>query len=78
MTLYGQEIRWTRRDGGVASVRSVGHPTAGEAQWAAVKLALNAGWTNPKWWEWWRRKDTKIPAGLVAEVQAQINLSDLA
>ncbi len=49
MIFYGQEIKWTRRDGTVASVSVDGRLSQPQAQWDAVKMALDRGWTPPKW-----------------------------
>lgn len=26
-----------------------------------LEEAKLAGWTLPKWWQWWRRNDTRVP-----------------
>jgi hypothetical protein len=59
---YGAELRWTRFLEGTHVWRVSGYPTP-EAAWTSVlDSASVAGWTPPRWWEFWRRHDTRPPA----------------
>lgn len=51
--LYGQTIVW-----GKASVSVNGCLTPEEAKRKAHEMAKASGWTNPKWWQFWRAGDT--------------------
>lgn len=52
---YGQIIEW---NGGYVAVW--GCDTQEEATWKCVDSARLSGWTNPKWWQFWRWGDTKL------------------
>ena len=41
--------------------------TGEEARIEAIKMARRHGWTYPKWYEFWRWKDTR-PLDIVADV----------
>lgn len=51
------EFRWTHRDGSVNTYACMGYGTPEEARRDAERRAIMHGWTPPKWWQWWRRKD---------------------
>lgn len=51
--LYGQTIVW-----GKASFSVNGCLTPEEARQKAIEMAKQAGWTNPRWWQFWRAGDT--------------------
>lgn len=36
-------------------------PTREEAVARCTRLATKEGWTAPKCWQWWRRRDAKVP-----------------
>jgi len=57
---YGQEIKWTRFNGAKSFVSCFNCESIEIAQEQALKSAKQAGWTPPKWWQWWRWKDTRI------------------
>lgn len=40
---------------------SVGAWSEEDARQLCWEEALNAGWTNPRWWQWWRRKERREP-----------------
>lgn len=61
MTTYGQEVIWTRFDGSVERFAVEGCATIAEAQTKAFWFAAKSGWTTPKWWQWWRWGDTRLP-----------------
>ena len=62
MAIYGQSIKWTnRKDGSITIVETSGHSTPEKAKAQAIDDAIFFGWPgNPKWWQYWRRGDTKI------------------
>ena len=60
MIKYGQDITYTDFWGRETICGCNGHDTLEEAQKEAIEMAKLDGWTPPKWWEWWRRKDTRI------------------
>lgn len=60
MTAYGQYIRWTGCDGSVTEVSVNGRETPEQARAAVIEQATLFGWTSPRWWQWWRRHDTRI------------------
>jgi len=58
---YGQVIRWTNKDGNQQELEVWGK-TREEANRKAREHALAFGYTQPKWWQWWRKGDTqKLP-----------------
>ena len=62
--MYSQTVRWTTIREGEQNI-SVGNSlTLGEAQESAFRWAIQLGWTPPKWWQFWRWGDTKLPPGL--------------
>jgi hypothetical protein len=58
---YGYEIRY-----GSTTASCDGCSTLEEARLEAIALAQLAGWTNPKWWHFWRWGDTRVSASVVA------------
>ena len=61
---WGQEIRWTHRNGNVTISSTKGHPTEELAKAQAIENAKHFGWTPPKWWEYWRWDDTDFGSRL--------------
>ena len=59
---YSQSVRWTGRDGNVSVLTVNGYPTAEAAAAKAFHDAREFGWTPPRWWQWWRKGDTRAPA----------------
>ena len=51
---YGQTIVWGNRN----SISVNGCATPEEAKQKAIEIAKRLGWTNPKWWQFWRAGDT--------------------
>lgn len=51
-------VTWTEFFGKRHEVVVLGHRTLREAQDAARGVAISAGWTPPKGWQWWRIGDT--------------------
>ena len=58
MRTYGFSIIW-----GKNSVFVDGLPTHHEAVSAAVYAASLMGWEPPRWWQFWRISDTRVPMG---------------
>jgi hypothetical protein len=63
VTTYAQTIEWTNRKGEFCSVTVYDHATPGAARHAAINAARELGWTPPRWWQWWRWKDTRVKLG---------------
>jgi hypothetical protein len=62
MTTYGQELHWTPGPFDGTMIYGVRGCATPEAAWeAVVATAQRDGWTPPRWWQWWRKRDTKIP-----------------
>jgi len=57
---YGYTLRWTARDG-TRTVRTSEAETPELAVAAAVYVARAAGWTPPRWWQFWRWRDSRPP-----------------
>ena len=56
---YGFNITW-RQKNGETSVTVRGRDTLEEAKQDCIESAKHFGWTNPKWWQWWRWGDTRV------------------
>ncbi len=56
---YGWHIKWTKLDGSIERFSVEGAPSLEEAQRQVEEWATRNGWTPPKWWQWWRWRDTK-------------------
>ncbi len=57
MPTYGQKITWTSFWGEKTSVEVDECVTREEAREDALRFAIKAGWTPPRWWEFWRWSD---------------------
>jgi len=57
--LYDYRITYTTFEGCAGHVEANGQPTLEEAKKRAIKIAIDTGWTPPKWWQWWRWNDTR-------------------
>ena len=55
---WGCQVLWTELLGGHNEVRVSGYRSLQDARQAAKDLAIAAGWTPRKWWQWWRFGDT--------------------
>lgn len=61
-TTYGQSVVWTDFGGSSKQTLTVsGCKTLGDAKWKAFHAARQTGWRPPRWWQWWRRFDTRLP-----------------
>lgn len=60
---YGQSIAWNTETGSSA-VTVNGCDTPEEAYERALAVAIDMGYTKPKWWQWWRWGETRlVPPG---------------
>lgn len=59
--IYGKAVEWTLSCGAKMRVSVNGCWTAEEANEKAWKMADESGWTAPRWWQWWRWRDTPRP-----------------
>ena len=50
--------RWPLGDRRLIEAQGVSEP---EACAACIAIAEADGWTPPKWWQWWRRRDSSKP-----------------
>jgi hypothetical protein len=60
---YGQTIEWTTIWGECYTVEVWGCAccsTREDVTRDALTVARLAGWTPPRWWQWWRRNDTRV------------------
>jgi len=57
MAKYGWTFRWTEKNGNQSCITVRDYSSAREAFEAALGSAIAFGWTEPKWWQWWRRYD---------------------
>jgi hypothetical protein len=55
MITYGQGIRW-----GDTYYAVEGYETHEEAVKAVLQIVEPKGWTNPKWYQFWRWNDTRL------------------
>jgi hypothetical protein len=56
-------IHWTEWGGGRCGVSVTPlHPTEppSETRRRLIEAAREAGWTPPRWWQWWRWNDTRV------------------
>ncbi len=54
------EIIWTDIKGNITTVSTEEEGTFADVANETVKTAKSLGWHNPRWYEFWRRNDTKI------------------
>jgi len=62
--MYSQSVRWTTIREGEQNISVGNYLTQEEAQESAFRWAIHLGWTPLKWWQFWRRDDTRLPPGL--------------
>ena len=58
---YGYDITYTELFHGRTTCGVMGHEDLEMAMVEATQLALSDGWTQPRWWQWWRWGDTRVP-----------------
>ena len=56
MITYGFDIKWGSTTFGVS-----GCTTRVAAIQEAITFAKSNGWTPPRWWQFWRWMDTRVP-----------------
>lgn len=57
---YGATIRWSDSYG--RNEVTVSKCSSREEAWRETEAcARRSGWTPPRWWQWWRWSDTRIP-----------------
>lgn len=60
--IHRRTFFWFPSRGGLPrSVTSGKHPTAEAADKDAAARAIEAGYIAPKWWEWWRWRENRLP-----------------
>lgn len=57
---FGCIIRWNDGRGGEHIVSVSNCATWSDARSRAIAEATRMGWTAPRWWQWWRWKDTRV------------------
>ena len=57
MIKYGQSVVWTTWRGGKREIWIEGCNSLEYARQIVFKQARDAGWTPPRWWQWWRWRD---------------------
>lgn len=57
---FGRRIVFTSFCGKRATYSVSGCETFADATFQVVQFALADGWTQPRWWQWWRWHDTRI------------------
>ena len=73
MASYGKSIKWQDRwSGPVMTVTADGCDTMEEAERQAIALALERGWTAPKWWQFWRWNEPEVDLRLLNPVEKPI------
>ena len=55
---HGFEITETRPDGSKSTYSVDGCASPKKARDLAYSFAMRSGWTEPRWWMWWRWGDT--------------------
>lgn len=55
---HGFEVIRTGANGQKDSYGVKGYATRKQARDAAYSFAMRSGWTEPRWWMWWRWGDT--------------------
>jgi hypothetical protein len=57
---YSWYVYTTHSDGGFDSIGVSGCESTEEACLKAEEMAWRSGWTNPKWWQYWRWGDRDV------------------
>lgn len=53
---YTYRLRFTKFNGDICTYSGSGN-TEEEAKAPVLREAAKDGWTQPKWWQWWRVRD---------------------
>jgi len=59
---FSVAIEWTVFGEGKKLSIADGFASYDMANKIAIKVAKDMGWTPPKWWQFWRWTDTRLPA----------------
>ena len=59
VTYYSHRIMWHDFDGSCHVVRVDNHLSPEDARADAIAAAKRQGWRPPRWYQWWRREDTR-------------------
>lgn len=62
---FGYTIRETRFNGSTRQWRVRDCETQLDAYACAYGWAFTEGWSPPRWWQWWRRNDTRLELWVV-------------
>lgn len=62
----GQTIKW-----GGGSISVSGYKTLDEARFHAVRIAEKSGWSNPRWWQFWRIGETRFERAELGRLKAK-------
>lgn len=66
MATYGKSIKWQEKwIGPIMTVTADNCDTMEEAERQAISLALERGWTPPKWWQFWRWGEPEVDLRLL-------------
>jgi len=60
MATFSQTINWTGFFGSKTSVTVENCRSFDEASSKALEIAKKMGWTPPRKWQFWRRRDTRL------------------
>ena len=52
---------WYNKNGNTTSIRGTGYDTQEEANAAMRYTAAGFGYKPPRWWEYWRRQEPRLP-----------------
>lgn len=58
---FGYQVVWNRNPGERAVYEESGFETRDEMYAARDELLREIGWTPPRWWQYWRWDDTRLP-----------------
>ena len=71
---FEQSIRWSHLDGTHEFVTVSNCSTARQSRKEACAFARTLGWAPPRWWQWWRRHDTRIEEPGIEYVRPDIEI----
>jgi len=74
METYAQEIKWTKYNKQQQKVIIRGCNSVDEARAKIMVWAYDNGWTNPKWWQWWRKNDTKFSTSDLNKIRIRMEI----
>jgi hypothetical protein len=57
-------IMWTTFRGRCTVVGITEADSDEDAWTVAIRVARARGWSPPRWWQWWRWQDTRLPQAL--------------